>query len=227
MTYIRQPSSCNPRPDLLGLKNKRIIITSEPENNQKLNAGFIKMISGNDTIKARGCFQNKEEKIRPTFGLILLCNDIPQFDKDDQAIWERCRCVLFKMKFTNDPKNENERQIDYELKNKIKKWKMQMIKILLIYYKKYKKEGLKPTKNVLQFTKEVREENDIYNQFMEEKTECSEKNVHTSMLYNMFKNWHMISVSSKDIPSSKVFTRELRKHYKVENVKVKGVSSLG
>jgi len=43
-----QPSANIPRPELLNLIGKRLLVISEPENNTKLNANFIKYITGGD-----------------------------------------------------------------------------------------------------------------------------------------------------------------------------------
>ena len=64
--------------------------------------------------------------------------------------------------FVDNPKNDNERKIDKTIGKKLKLWKQDFMLILIKKYKKYCKEGLIATKNILKFTKNYKETNDIY-----------------------------------------------------------------
>jgi hypothetical protein len=52
------PDANSPDPGLLSLAKKRIVISSEPEKNSKLNSGFIKFITGRDSTTLRNCHSN-------------------------------------------------------------------------------------------------------------------------------------------------------------------------
>jgi P4 family phage/plasmid primase-like protien len=224
-----QPSAQNPRPELVKLNCKRLIVTSEPENNQKFNSSFIKLITGNDSITARDLFSSNIITFKPQFNLIILCNDIPPFDKSDGAIWDRCRCIEFPSKFVDNPVLEHEKQIDKTLKDKLKLWKNDFMILLIKYYKIYKTNGLKPTKNVMKFTNQIKEEQDIYKQFLDNNTEQSEnESIHTSTIYNEFKLWFAFNNPGKSVPSNKFFMNELKKYYTIDkSVRINNKISTG
>ena len=69
--------------------------------------------------------------------------------------------------------------------------------LLIEKYKLYKKEGLKPTKNILKFTQQYRETGDIYLKFLNECTQVSQTNIHTSELYIRFKAWYIENFKSQ------------------------------
>jgi P4 family phage/plasmid primase-like protien len=227
-----QPSASNPRPEILTLKGKRIVCASEPENNQKLNTSFIKFLSGNDILTARALFENEIVSFIPQFSMILLCNDVPQFDnQNDHAMWERCRYINFPITFVDDPKNNNQKKIDYNLSDKLLHWKEDFVLLLIDYYNLYKKEGLLPEQSVLNFTNEIKDEQNIYKQYMEERTKKSESHIHTSALYSDFKKW-LINMNHdiKNIPSNKKFVKELRNSGTIaicDRIKIKNISSTG
>jgi phage/plasmid-associated DNA primase len=68
----------------------------------------MKFLTGNDPINARNLYKSKMETYQPQFKLALLCNDIPEMDSNDDAVWARCRCVEFPITFVDNPKTENQ-----------------------------------------------------------------------------------------------------------------------
>jgi P4 family phage/plasmid primase-like protien len=206
-----QPSASNPRPEILTLKGKRIVCASEPENNQKLNTSFIKFLSGNDILTARALFENEIVSFIPQFSMILLCNDVPLFDnQNDHAMWERCRYINFPITFVDNPMKENQKKIDYNLSDKLLHWKEDFILLLIDYYKLYIKEGLLPEQSVLKFTNEIKDEQNIYKQYMNERTEPAETHIHTIMLYEDFKKWFLENNFNECIPNNKIFVKQLQ-----------------
>lgn len=163
--------------------------------------------------------------------MILLCNEIPQFDnQNDNAMWQRCRYINFPITFVDDPKKENEKKIDYELKNKLYYWKEDFMLLLIDYYKLYKKEGLLPEQSVLNFTNEIKDEQNIFKQYMNERTQKSEKkHIHTGMLYEDFIKWFIKNnPNEKNMPSNKEFSKELRKiNYLIEKIKINNIVANG
>ena len=54
-------SASGPRPELVRLQGKRMINIAEPSNNQQLDIGLIKALTGRDTISARGLYADHIE----------------------------------------------------------------------------------------------------------------------------------------------------------------------
>lgn len=98
--------------------HKRLLICSEPEktgneNSEiKLNASFIKRITGGDEIKTRKIYKS-EFKYMPIFTPIILCNNLPNIDVDG-GVKRRIHVIPFKFKFEKNPKNEFE-QVEQDL----------------------------------------------------------------------------------------------------------------
>jgi phage/plasmid-associated DNA primase len=100
--------------------------------------------------------------------------------------------------------------------------------LLIEYYKKYtNSKELKPTKEILTWTNQYKENTDIYLQFLNECTEESETHIHTAILYESFKEWFKINNPGTKLPSNKNFTTNLKKYKKIEAVRVDTKSSCG
>ena len=69
-----------------------------------MNAGFVKLLTGNDMLTGSYKHSNQEEKFCGQHSLVLLCNGIPAMDAKDNALWMRSRVIEFAMKFVVNPK---------------------------------------------------------------------------------------------------------------------------
>ena len=76
-------------------------------------------------------------------------------------------------------------------------------------------------------TSESNEENDIYLQYLAERTEKADTHIHTSVLYNDFKRWFSSNNPTSRIPSNKIFVTGLRNNIIIEKVRVDGKSTIG
>lgn len=223
-----RPDENAPEPGLLSLKRKRTIIVSEPEKNDKLNSGFIKFITGNDSEALRKCHQNEMEMFKANFITLLVCNDIPEIDNIDIAFVKRLRCVNFPTEFINNPSLPHQKQIDETLQTKIVCWKHDFFLLLLEYYKKFNIEKLNPPQNVLEWTNTYKEEVDKYYIFLEECTEQSEEHISNVKLYDRFKQWFRDRYPGEKLPNNREFIAGLRKYKNVEKgVKINGKSTPG
>lgn len=212
-----RPSANNPQPDIMGLKGKRLIIGSEPEKGQKINTGFMKFLTGNDPIKGRGMFEKNEYEYKPQFKVLLLCNDIPDMDSNDEGVWSRSRVVEFPITFVKEPKESYERKIDTNLGNKLINWHNDFFLLLMENYNKYKNEGLLSTKRIMEFTYEYRMETDRYLSYLNERTvNRNKQNLHTCDLYDDFKSWFIKNNPNEKVPSSSKFVQGIKKHKQIE-----------
>lgn len=163
-----RPSSSSPCPDLLNLKGKRFVAGSEPEKGARMNAGFVKFLSGRDPITGRFLHQNDEISFEPQHSLFLLCNDIPELDSEDDASWTRARIEHFPIKFVDQPVGQFQKKIDMTIKDKIQKWGPQFMLLLLEYYQVYRNEGLAPSPGVIASTAATRKENNIFQTWIDD-----------------------------------------------------------
>ncbi len=135
-------SSSAANPELAKAKGKRLIISSEPEDEEKdskFRVSRLKKYRGNDLIQARGLYQAPIE-FKPQFGMIFQMNDKPELSKVDDAIAKSLKIIEFPYQFVHEPKLPHQRPIDTSLKMKFEqdiRYKQQFMLILLDYHKRF------------------------------------------------------------------------------------------
>jgi P4 family phage/plasmid primase-like protien len=205
------------------LNNKKIVVASEPEKNIKLNSGFIKFITGRDSITIN------DFVFTPNFLTLFVCNDIPECDDVDVALSKRLRCVNFPTEFVDEPKHKHQKKINVAIRDNFDSWKSDFMLLLIDCYKKYTMTKiLTPTKNILKWTMQYKEDTDVYLQFLNECTEESKMHIKTTTLYERFKNWYVTNNPKTKIPSNREFASNLKKYKKTaEHVKIEGATKYG
>lgn len=198
--------------ELARAKGKRFASLQEPGDDEKLNIGLMKELSGGDVILARSLFKEPIE-FKPMFKMLLLCNQLPAVPSDDGGTWRRIRVVEFTSKFTEDPKGENEFPVDYELSDKIDVWAPYFMSILLHYYKLYLKEGASEPEEVIKCTLDYKNQNDYYSLFLETHIEKKDSGfLSLDDVYVEFKNWIKDDGVPIKIPSKPDLERYLTKN---------------
>jgi len=202
-----------PDPNILSMKNVRIIVGSEPEKNDELNTGYIKLMSGQDKARTRACYSNDMIEFTFQFKMILLCNEVPKVDNpNDEAFWIRFKCINFPTMFVDEPKNTYEKKINTNLQ--IEELNMYFMLLLIEHYKLYKLEGIKTVESVKQITNNIKISNNICLEFMQNNTETdNNNNIHTSHLYEVFINWFKQNYPIEKPPSNKLFKKNIEKYY--------------
>jgi len=73
----------------------------EPDGDEKLNCGKMKMLTGGDSYWARDLYAKGADvmEITPMFTLTMLCNNLPQWRHADKAAWNRIRVIPFESNF--------------------------------------------------------------------------------------------------------------------------------
>jgi len=156
--------------ELARAKGKRFACLQEPSEDEKINIGLMKELSGGDKIMARALFKEPFE-FHPQFKMLLLCNHLPGVPSDDGGTWRRIRVVEFTSKFVDNPQEENEFPIDYDLSSKMEGWREYFIGLLIHYLKRYQVEGITEPLEVLQCTIDYKCKNDHMSAFIEEHIE--------------------------------------------------------
>jgi len=185
-------------------KNCRMCITTEPESDIKLRTARLKQLSGNDQVQVR--FLHKTLfNFTPKFKLIIQTNNEPEIKGFDGGIKRRLRFIKFNTKFVDNPRRENEKKIDRELKEKIKniKYGLAFFHILKKYYKmvvddNYKIELPPRVKND---TAEYLEDNDPITQFINAEliiTNDKKDKIKSSILYADFIHSYNTDVSMSE-----------------------------
>jgi P4 family phage/plasmid primase-like protien len=177
--------------ELARAKGKRFSVLQEPSEDEKLNVGLMKELSGGDKIQARALFKEPIE-FKPQFKMVLVCNHLPNVPSDDGGTWRRIRLVEFTSRFTAnpDPEKENEFPIDTELSYRFVDWREHFMALLIECYKIYKTEGIIEPEEVLKCTKEYQKNNDYFLEFVEAELERNDMAfLSVNDAFTMFKTW--------------------------------------
>lgn len=210
-------------PELARAANSRWAVMDEPDQNEHLNAGVLKQLTGNDSYFARDLFESGREskEITPLFKLHMICNRLPVIKDGDQATWNRIRVIPFESKFVAECEcADSEEQRMREKKFPMDKYfseKMDKLTKPLAWYliEKLKKLDLfdnkDPPQKVLVATNVYRQENDVYKQFIECRIDdaASDDKLPVSDVYVAFKQWIQDEFAQYAIPSKLVLKQRL------------------
>ena len=204
-------------------KGKRFACLQEPSEDEKLNVGLMKELTGGDKIQARLLFGQPFE-FKPQFKMVLTCNSLPNVPSNDNGTWRRLRVLEFTSKFTENPNPEdpNEFQMDMELHKKFESWREYFISLLIVYYKQYTDKGITEPDEVLLCTKEYQRNNDVYLDFVEQEFQRDDMSFTSlTQVINCFKSWlkenniSHISLKRRDVANN--FIKSLGKSVFLSN----------
>lgn len=176
-------------PELAKLKGKRFCVFQEPENDDVIQVGLMKELTGNDKIQARALYGAPVE-FYPQFKTLLACNKLPEIPSTDGGTWRRIRVVPFEMSFVDNPVEINERKKDPDLRRNMETWHQAFMSILVEYNKTFKAEGNSEPKKVTEQTNQYQQKSDLVLEYLNDRLEYGETyKVLSSDLYDDFKWW--------------------------------------
>lgn len=145
----------------------------EDNNNELIQTAIMKRLYSNDTIVARGLFEDESE-FDPQFKIIITCNDMPKFDNTDFGTYRRIIKFNFDVEFV-DPKEKrkedfciNEREVDLRIEKILLTDKMLEagLWVLVQKYREYSNIGYQPPEDVLLSNLNCKIEGNIYLKFL-------------------------------------------------------------
>lgn len=191
--------------ELARAKGKRFAVLQEPSEDEKLNVGLMKELSGGDKIQARALFKEPIE-FKPQFKMILVCNHLPHVSADDDGTWRRLRVVEYTSKFTMhpDPNKPHEFKMDTELSKKFEDWKEHFMALLIEYYKIYEVEGVVEPEDVTKCTREYQRNNDNFMEFVDQEMLVDDRGfINMNDAFSKFNFW-----IKENAPHLKQFTKK-------------------
>ena len=174
----KKSSASNATPELANKLGKRLVVMQEPEEDDKIQAGSMKSLSGGDTIVSRPLYKD-EVKYVPQFKLVLVCNNLPVITVSDGGTWRRIKVIPFDSEFVeklSKPSKPNQFLIDKKVEEKIKTWHQAFAWLLLKkYYVMYKNNNFtfKEPEEVQMSTKEYQNDSNYLNEFISESYETT------------------------------------------------------
>jgi putative DNA primase/helicase len=201
-----------PQPFVYALRGKRLCGASESKEGQKINAGLVKLLTGGDTITTR-TLNEKPVTFKPSHKVMLLTNNRPHVNAEDQAMWDRVLLIPFDVRFVDEPKMPNERRRDQAITERLEAEAPGILAWLVRGCLAWQAEGLNPPARVLQATEEYRADEDLIADFIDECLFVGENaKGGVTQLYNRFKKW--AQEIGQDRPMGrKAFSRRLARRF--------------
>lgn len=216
----KRVASNSAQSELERTKGRRFAVMQEPGENERLNIGLMKELSGGDRIMVRGLFKEPIE-FKPQFKMILTCNELPEVPSDDGGTWRRIRVVEFTSKFTDNPdaRNPKEFAVDLELSDKFDRWADMFVSMLIEHHKKMDVKNITEPMEVRIATEGYKKNNDAIGQYISEKIvrdDDSADRVQLTKAYNDFKVWaYQALQKGKKIPDRNQFRAYMEKLFGV------------
>jgi putative DNA primase/helicase len=156
--------------ELADLRGVRLVTSSESKKGDVIDEEFIKMVTGNDRIRARKMHCDFFEFI-PTNKLQLLTNHKPRILSQNFAIWRRCMMVPYTVKYGSqaDVKAGHAQRVkDETLPEALKQELPGILNWIIRGAVDWYAHGLNPPDTVIEATAEYRASEDIVGRFVEE-----------------------------------------------------------
>ncbi|WP_407436561.1 phage/plasmid primase, P4 family [Treponema sp.] len=144
--------------DLARLKNARLVIASEAEENKPMSESLIKQITGGDKISARFLYGEYFD-FTPTFKIFMATNHKPKISGGDNGIWRRIKLIPFTVSIPEEKR-------DKHLQEKLMEENAGILNWLLEGYRMWEKEGLQEPDAVREANNEYRFDMDIVQNFI-------------------------------------------------------------
>lgn len=179
-----------PKADIMKLRCRRIAWASESDENRRLNASQIKLLTGGDKITARSPYSKDMVTFSPTHTIFMITNHMPHLDINDYALWQRIHVIPFSLSFVQLPEEKFELKADPELKEKLKIEAPGILAWLVRGCLAAQKHGLKQPLAVKEAIKLYQHKEDTLGLFLEECCKVdSNKRVGATELFEAYKLW--------------------------------------
>jgi len=181
-TLLRKRHGDQSSNDLARLRGARFVAADESDPGRKLDVAKMKRVTGGERIAARFLFQ-EFFSFAPRFVLWISTNFLPDVPGDDEAAWDRLRCIPFLERIPEDERDLNLREKLRGEASGILAW---LVKGAIMY----NTDGLKTPEAVLRATGKYRSECDPVARFLAEQTSRTEgARVGKGELYAAYAQW--------------------------------------
>jgi putative DNA primase/helicase len=151
--------------DLNDLRGKRFVSLSELDQDERLNESLVKRLTGGDTAKSRGLYQENRQW-RVEFMMWMATNYLPRLNSDDNAIWKRVKPIEFPTEVSTLGPEENgiAEKIFAEEAPGILNWVLEGVRL-------YKEHGLDDLPQITEAVATYRRDVDTAAQFLDAATD--------------------------------------------------------
>lgn len=169
--------------EIVALRGKRVVMSSETNEGTRLNEARIKAITGGDEITGRFLYERATITFTPTFKIWLAANHKPTITGGDEGIWRRVRLVPFMVSF---PKDKRDPHLEDTLMAELPGVLAWAVRGAMAWHQ----QGLGEPLIVEEATREYRDESDVLGQFLHEcAIEQQGATAKSSLLYEAYQKW--------------------------------------
>jgi putative DNA primase/helicase len=208
----RGSSAGSATPELEILRGLALGYCSEVDADKRLAQGASKRITGGDSLVSRGLF-GAFEKLKNTWTIFLLLNDVPAAPESDYALWQRLLVVKFPLSYVADrePAADFERRADPQLGDKLQSELSGVLAWLIRGTIAFTQRGLDPPPKVMEEVEAERAENDFLTEFL---LACCNQAGHlaegsTELFQSFSEWWETTGRPVKYKPSQRAFGKAL------------------
>ena len=223
----KRGNSSSAKPELADKKGKRWLQMQEPDGDDKLQLGFLKILTGEDEIQARALYHDPFYFV-PQFKMTISLNDKPEIERVDGGITRRIKILNFTQKFVDNPTKANEHKKDNKLEEKLFSMRQAYMWLLInVYYPEYSEKGLESFEpdSVRLASAQYMDESNLFKTYMTTKFEYSTEKNNTFQindLWMQYLEWHKNRYPSIKQPKQPKFVEYLKnEEYIVSNSQYK------
>lgn len=194
--------------EIMDLRGRRFVTTSETEKSAKLRISLIKRVTGDAKMKARGMRQDFIE-FENTAKITMLTNIRPEIHEDTDGIWRRIILMNFNYTVPED-------QCDPELlRSLLANEREGILAWLVAGCQDWKQNGLVIPESVRRETAQYRrDENYVFEFFDEQVIASTSSKIKTSDLLDAFNRWS--DMNGYRQLSAKEFAIDVRRRYRAD-----------
>ncbi len=213
---VARPDS--PTPELAQLVKTRFVTCSEWDQNDVLDEGRVKMLTGGSEISVRKLY-GEPFTYMPTFKVFLDTNYLPHIHGGDYGIWRRIKLIPFYASFSK-------KKIDLNLPKKLENEAEGILAWLVDGAVKYYAEGLKEPACIKEAYKAYKRCEDAIGSFIEECIKHVEgEEISVTQLYDAYREY--CSFNNCRVESLTIFGRRMSKTKYVKHKRSFGYVYLG
>jgi hypothetical protein len=214
-------------PDIAVMDGTLLAITQEPSENEKLNLGLVKELTGNESsIYVRKLYgDGKQMQVRCK--LIISMNFVNIATDLDKASEDRIKVIPFRSRFVSDESEVDEENsvflADRNAERLIPRMTPPLLQILKERYASYRARGLVVPESVKRATEAFLSENEPLVQYLSKFKRNKLGVIHVSVLWEGYKSWY-----SENFPRSRPCNiKKFHEVLKRQGLKVSGDGANG
>ena len=200
-------------PHVAELVGRRLVTSSETNENTRLNEARLKALTGGDEVSARRLYHGPFSFV-PQLKLWLAVNHKPQIRDDSEGSWRRIKLVPFTRRF--GPK-----EMDRELGDRLKRELPGILAWTVRGCAEWQARGLEEPEEVQRATADYQQESDPLAEFI---TECcflgEEASVQAGVIYTAYRNWaEKRRLPDREVLSNRAFGERLTSRFEKDRNK--------